>query len=189
MTGTVLLLNHVQSSYLDSNNPEDVALRQKIYDFVEQARPYVDKVVWSYADSKTALGSFDIDIERPDVFREGDIEVQNNNGKGDEPQFLQTMFDIDPDQLILAGVYFEACSHGTATSIKQNFGSRVAVPMDLTNKADANSESYYREVALQMEAMGIDVRSTSDELLDKLKSGQDIAVVQQSEEPLYGLDL
>lgn len=173
MAGTVLLLNHVQSGYLDPNNPEDVALRQKIYEYVEKARPHVDRVVWAYASQTTPLGtSFSLAGERPPAWREGDIEVLNNNGKGDEPEFLRTMHDLKPDHVILAGVYFEACSNRTATTIKQNFGAKVSTPMDLTNAPapDPESKTFYLRVKSEMAAKGIDVDTSSGKILDAIKT-------------------
>lgn len=171
MDNVLLIVNHVQSGYLDQNNPEDVALRQKILDFVEEARPHVSKIAWSYAmkDSHQGL-PFNIAKERPETFqKDHDLTLTNNEGKGLDSNFLQDVFDENPDHVILVGVYFEACSAGTAKNIKQNIGIKVSVPMDMTNPAEPAFKDFYDSVAKDLQASGIDVKTPSAELLEQIK--------------------
>ena len=173
--GTYVLLNHVQDKYLDGRNPEDVALRQKINDFVEEIRPHVAGIIWSYARTSDFNGNaFDGEGEkkRNPAFKEGDHEVTNNDGKGLDSGFLVNLAKINPGKIILAGLYFEACSEGTATTIKQGLGIPVAVPKDLTNQPEAPFEKEWHNAAARMEAAKIDVTSTSKMLLEGEKQAK-----------------
>ncbi|MGH1378780.1 MAG: hypothetical protein ACRBB3_08155 [Alphaproteobacteria bacterium] len=173
MSNVLLIVNHVQDGYLNQNNPDDVALRQKILDFVEEARPHVDKVAWSYAMKNSPQGlPFNLAKERAETFQSDDATLTNNDGKGLDSNFLQKVYDEKPDHVILVGVYFEACSAATATNIKQNLGVEVSVPMDVTNPAEAPFEDYYNKVTTELDEIGIDVKSTSSELLEQIKSQQ-----------------
>ena len=171
MDKVLLIVNHVQDGYLNQNNPDDVTLRQKILDFVEEARPHVDKVAWSYAMKNGPQGlPFNLAKERPETFQNDDLTLTNNDGKGLDSNFLQNVFDEKPDHVILVGVYFEACSAGTATNIKQNLGVKVSVPMDVTNPAEPPFEDYYNRVTKELDDIDIDIKSTSRELLEQISS-------------------
>ncbi len=172
MDNVLLIVNHVQSGYLDQNDPDDVALRQKILDFVEEARPHVNKIAWSYAMKDSLQGlPFNIATERPETFqKDADLTLTNNDGKGLDSNFLQKIFDESPGHVILVGVYFEACSAGTAKNIKQNIGIKVSVPMDMTNPAEPPFKDFYDNVAKDLQASGIDVKTPSAELLEQIKA-------------------
>lgn len=173
MDNVLLIVNHVQSGYLNQNDPEDVALRQKILDFVEEARPHVNKIAWSYAMKDNHQGlPFNIATERPETFQDNDLTLTNNEGKGLDSNFLQDVFNEKPDHVILVGVYFEACSAGTAKNIKQNIGAKVSVPMDMTNPAEPAFKDFYYKVAEDLQASGIDVKTSSAELLEQIKFEQ-----------------
>lgn len=169
MKDVIVVINHVQDSYLDPKNPVDVALRQKINDYVEQIRPFVKGIAWSFAHGKNASGiEFDAAHERSPSWRPGDIELVNNEGKGQDSGFLQKLNAAQPGAVILAGVYFEACSKGTATTIKEGLGIPVAVPQDLADAPDPQFSYHYESVAKEMAQNGIDVKSSCDELLQKV---------------------
>lgn len=169
MKDVIVVINHVQDSYLDPKNPVDVALRQKINDYVESIRPFVKGIAWSFAHGKNASGiEFDAEHERSPAWRPGDIELVNNDGKGQDSGFLQKLNAAQPGAVILAGVYFEACSKGTATTIKQGLGIPVAVPQDLADAPDPQFSYHYERVAKEMAQSGIDVKSSSRQLLESV---------------------
>ncbi|HYD17539.1 MAG TPA: GNAT family N-acetyltransferase [Patescibacteria group bacterium] len=166
MKDIIVVINHVQDSYLDPKNPVDVALRQKIYDFVDQIRPHVKGIAWSFAHGTNARNiSFDADHERSPAWRPGDIELVNNDGKGLDSGFLQKLSAAEPGAVILAGVYFEACSKGTATTIREALGIPVAVPRDLADAPDPQFAYHFESAAKEMSQAGIDVTATSEALL------------------------
>lgn len=171
MKDVIVVINHVQDSYLDPKNPVDVALREKINDYVESIRPFVKAIAWSFAHGKNVRGiEFDAAHERSPAWRPGDIELVNNDGKGQDSGFLQKLNAAQPGAVILAGVYFEACSKGTATTIKQGLGIPVAVPQDLADAPDPQFSYHYESVAREMAEAGIDVKSSSRQLLEVVAS-------------------
>lgn len=160
--GTYVLLNHVQDKYLDARDPDNVALRQKINDFVEEIRPHVKGIIWSYARTSDMNGkAFDEanEMQNNAAFRPGDAVVTNNDGKGLDSGFLRAVSALDPGKIILAGLYFEACSIGTATTLREGLGIPVAVPMELANAPEKPFEAEYHAAARRMEAIKIDVRT------------------------------
>ncbi len=181
ISNVLLLVNHVQEGYLDSRNPDDVALREKILNFVDEARPHVDNIAWSYAHKDGINGMpFNIAKERSEHYDPSDLTLTNNDGKGLDSNFLLDLNDAKPDHVILVGVFFEACSAGTAMTIKENLGVDVYVPMDMTNPAEAPFEDHYRKVEQELSDKGIDVKSTSAQLLDALKNRAPEANATQS---------
>ncbi|MDE1152127.1 MAG: hypothetical protein PW788_06260 [Micavibrio sp.] len=173
--GTYVLLNHVQDKYLDARDPDNVALRQKINDFVEEIRPHVKGIIWSYAKTSDMNGNgFNLDNEKQNnpAFREGDAMVTNNDGKGLDSGFLQDISKINPGKIILAGLYFEACSIGTATTLRESFGIPVAVPMELANAPERPFEAEYHSAGKRMEAIKIDVRTTAAGHIEAEKNNQ-----------------
>jgi hypothetical protein len=169
MKDVIVVINHVQDSYLDPKNPVDVALRQKINDYVDSIRPFVKGIAWSFAHGTNASNvKFDAEHERSPAWRPGDIELVNNEGKGQDSGFLQKLNAAQPGAVILAGVYFEACSKGTATTIKEGLGIPVAVPRDLADAPDPQFSYHYESVAKEMAQSGIDVKSSSRQLLESV---------------------
>lgn len=168
MGKTMILVNHVQNGYLSENDPEDVALRQKILDFVEEARPHVDDIAWSYATNGVHNIPFNLAKERTETYQDNDITLVNNDGKGLDSGFLKNIYDADPDHVILIGVYFEACSADTASTIKSNLDVHVSVPMDMTNSAMPPFKTHYDAQAKRLSDQGIDVTSSSKDLLDEI---------------------
>lgn len=169
MAGTLLLVNHVQEGFIDSNNPADVALRQQILDYVEELRPYVNEVAWSYATKFKANGlPFNLAKERPSTYQPYDLTLENEDGHGLDSNFLKRVFDTQADHVILVGVFFEACSASTAKTLKDSLGIKVSVPMDITNPPERGFEKFYHDMAAELKAKGIDVKSSSAELKDAL---------------------
>jgi hypothetical protein len=166
----LILVNHVQEGYLNSKDPKDVELKNKILNFVEEAREHANNVAWSYARNSSPTGlPFDIAKERPATYQKNDLTLTNNNGKGTDSNFLQDVYDAKPDHIILVGVFFEACSAGTATTIKESMDVKISVPMDMTNPPEPPFEDHYKNVQKQLQSIGIDVKSSSTELLNGMK--------------------
>lgn len=186
MGGTLLLVNHVQNAYLDPNNPDDVELQQKIFDFVDGLRPNVDNIAWSYAMETRHEGlPFNVESERPKSYKAGDIVLTNNDGNGLDSGFLQTIFDIDPDHVILVGVYFEACSAATAMTIKDSISTSISVPMDMTNPPDELFADYYNSKRQELHDKGIDVTSPSSRLFSQAcRDNIGLKLVSSNEQPL-----
>ncbi len=171
MKDVIVVINHVQDSYLDPKNPVDAALRQKINDYVEEIRPFVKGIAWSFAHGMNARNiEFDAAHERSPSWRPGDIELVNNDGKGQDSGFLKKLSDAQPGAVILAGVYFEACSKGTATTIREGLGIPVAVPQDLADAPDPQFAYHYESAAKEMAQSGIDVKSSCIDLLQKISA-------------------
>ena len=167
-----MVINHVQDSYLDPNNPVDAALRQKINDFVEEIRPFVKGIAWSFAEGTNARNvEYDAAGERArsPAFRPGDIELVNNEGKGQDSGFLKKLEAAGPGAVILAGVYYEACSMGTASTIREALRIPVAVPKDLADAAAPDCAYHHESAASAMAQIGIDVKSMAAQLLEEAK--------------------
>ena len=89
--GTYILVNHLQSNYLQVLPPEEQEkLVEDTNTFVEEARPHVDGVIYAFAftpNTKTGE-AFDLDNELPDSYCEGDLMLRNDGGRGLDHDFL-----------------------------------------------------------------------------------------------------
>lgn len=185
---TYILVNHLQSAYLRAfSDDERSKIIGSIESFIEKARPYVDGVIWAYAEhSSGQVGEFDLSAERISVFREKDVVLKNENGRGDDIEFLKAFDNNDAGRVILAGTFFDACSAGTSCSLAENLGIRVFVPPSLSDAPFTDSESLLEKAMVRMNASGVDTSTTTEEILatltsnrvQKLKAGRDKA-------PLY----
>lgn len=172
---TYILVNHLQSAYLQAfSEDEQAAIMRSIGDFIQRARPYVDGVIWAYAEHSVGqVGQFDLNAERLPIFCEGDIVLKNENGRGDDGEFLKAFDDHHINRVILAGTFFDACSTETGCSLSENLQIKVFVPPALSDAPFIDSAPLIEHAISRMRACGVDTSTTTEEILEMLISGQD----------------
>lgn len=170
MPGTYLIINHMQSSYTDYVANRD-KLVSKINDFVHEARPYLQGIIWSYATKGDWQGgkAFHLEEEKLSSHKAEDLVLANGEGSGREANILSAVYRRFPHQVILGGVFYDACSLTMASALRES-GVKVAVPQELGNRpSDMFEVKSHREAFAQMHAQGIDVHSSVAQLLKQLK--------------------
>ncbi len=176
--GTYILVNHLQSSYsqiLPDEEREQLIENTNI--FVEQARPHVDGVIFAFAFTENPVTHepFDLESELPASYSEGDLMLRNDGGKGLDHEFLTNLNSVtpNPDNIILTGLFYDACISGTAITIKQNIAKTVTVPKDLVDQPDPKESIKHRALAtLDMGEAGITLGKSSGDILSELKEPQ-----------------
>ncbi len=158
----LLIINHAHEPYLNADNPAEAQLLDDIMGFVSEAREHVDKVIWLHADKPM----------RSSAYQEGDLELPNREGQGNDPEIRDTLGEIFPDDIILVGAFFENCINNTAKYMKDYIpGVNVTIPMDMTTPPEEQEEmkAYFHKVRQELHDKGIDVSSNSQDVLQELQ--------------------